>query len=298
MPKLFITIKTDKLSRNYNMQAVAFIKSVLKNIDPQKYEELYYYNDNGTVRANKKPKHFCLAVKPYFYLKPKEEMQKQIKNGGRIFEIDKDTITLNDGIFTIIISSPDSTFLKQIMEEIIKNKSKYEQEHGWKFEYDPIMPDNLQEPYINKKRIKISTITPIVVTDKDGNLIDIKDEHNRFNESLNYIMNQVFLSAFNRGLKRPIDLKPLKYKIQKNILIVDGYKKTILGYYGRFWLEGDAEDINYILSLGLGFRRSQGYGMITLAPSERIKLQLKKKKPFKVKPKKANNPGKSSGRTR
>lgn len=285
MPKLFITIKADEISRNYNMQAVAFIKSVLKNIDPQKYEKIYYYNDSGIVRANKKPKHFCLAVKPYFYLKSKEEMKQQIKNGGKIFEVDEDTIKLSDGIFTIIISSPDSTFLKQVMEEIIKNRSKYEQEYGWRFEYDPVMPDNLQEPYINKKRIKISTITPVVVTDKDGNLIDIEKEPDRFNESLNYIMNQVFLAVFNRGLKRPIKLKPLRYKIQKNILIVDGYSKTIRGYYGRFWLEGNTEDINYILSLGLGFRRSQGYGMITLAPSEKIQARIKKNKPFKGKAK-------------
>ncbi|MGH2331191.1 CRISPR-associated endoribonuclease Cas6 [Thermoanaerobacter mathranii] len=290
MPKLFITVKADEISRNYNMQAVAFIKGVLKNINPKKYEELYYYNDNGTVRANKRPKPFCLAVKPYFYLKPKEEMKKQIKSGGRIFEIDeesRDKIKLKDEIFTIIISSPDSSFLKQIMEEIIRNKKKYEEEQSWKFEYDPVMPDNLQEPYIRKKRIKISTITPIVVTDRDGNLIDIEKDADKFNESLSYIMNQIFLAAFNRGLKRPIKLKPLKYKIQKNILIVDGYTKTIQGYYGRFWLEGDTEDINYILSLGLGFRRSQGYGMITLAPSEKIQVQIKKNKPLKLKTKRS-----------
>jgi CRISPR-associated endoribonuclease Cas6 len=278
MPKLFITIKADAISRNYNMQAVAFIKDVIKSIDAKRYEELYYYNDNGVVRANKKPKPFCVGVKPYYYLKPKEEMKKQRDSNEKLFEIDRDLMKLKDGMFTIIVSSTDKKFLEEIMEQIKNNKEKYKTMYGWEIEYDPVMPADKQEIYIRKNRIKIDTITPIVVTDKEGQLIDIQKEPDKFNDSLNYIMNHIFLATFGRGLKIPVKLIPVKYKIQKNKLAIDNYSGTIKGYYGRFILEGDREDINYMISLGIGFRRSQGYGMITLAPSEKIQLQMNKKR--------------------
>lgn len=277
MPKLFITVNADKIDVAYNTKVVSFIKDVIKSIDPVKYEQLYYYNDNGIVRYNKKPKPFCVGVKPYNYLKPKEEMEKERNNNERPFEIEDGMIRLKDGMFTIIISALDTKFLNDIAQQIKSNKERYKAMYGWEIKYDPIMPEDKQEVYIRKNKIKIRTITPIIAVDKEGKLIDIEKEPDEFNDSLNYIMNQVFMATFGRSLKRPIKLIPVKYKIQKNILSFDGFSRVIKGYYGDFILQGDPEDINYIISLGIGFRRSQGYGMITVTPAERIRWVAKRR---------------------
>ncbi|MGB9812447.1 MAG: CRISPR-associated endoribonuclease Cas6 [Thermovenabulum sp.] len=297
MAKLFITLKADKISRNYNMQAVAFIKDVIKSIDPIEYEKLYHYNDNGVVRANKKPKPFCIGVKPYNYLKTKEEMEKQKQNKEKLYEAEGDMLKLKEGIFTIIVSAADKELLQKMAEELKKSREAYKVAFGWNIAFDPVIK---QEPYIKSGRIKIRTVTPIVVTDREGHLIDIEKEANKFNESLNYIMNQVFLAVFGRPLKKPINLMPVKdkdtkkyvYSIVKNTIKVDNFEGIIKGYCGRFYIAGDPEDINHIINLGIGFRRSQGYGMITLAPSEMVKIKLKKGKArFSDKGKNTNKQG-------
>lgn len=278
MPKLFITVNTDKLDVNYNTKVVSFIKDVIKAIDPIKYERLYYYNDGGTVRYNKDPKPFCLGVKPYNYLKSKEKMLEEKNNNKKLFEIEDNMMWLEDGMFTIIISALDTKFLNDIAQQIRDNKEKYKDMYGWEIKYDPVMPKDKQEIYIGKNKIKIRTITPIIVTNKEGELIDIEKQPNEFNDSLNYIMNEVFRATFGRPLKKPVSLTPIKYKIQKSVLSFNGFTKTLKGYYGDFKLEGDPEDINYMISLGIGFRRSQGYGMITITPAERISWTLKREK--------------------
>lgn len=233
--------KTDSIPIAYHMMFVSLIKEALKKSNKEYYEKLYYYKDK---KANKRIKNFCFSV-----------FMKDFKMEEDIFLI-KDKVIMN-------ISTPDYEFFINLYNGLLNIKEfKYKD-----FTLNKVRMSIVKEKNINEESIIFNTLSPICVKDKDNKPVDIKDV--KFEQELNYIVDKSLESYRGYGIKQKIKFTPFK---MKKIVIkqsISRFKENtdkryyyVNAYSGIFKLDGDLEDIRDIYSLGLGFKRSQGFGMI------------------------------------
>lgn len=233
-------LKADKLPQAYNMLFVSLIKEALKEANPDYYEKLYSYEG----RANKKSKNFCFSV--------------FIKN----FEIANEILCVKDKVF-FNVSTPDYECGISIYNGLLKIKSfKYK---DYNLEREKIFL--AREKRIDGNEAVFKTLSPIFMKNKNNNFIDPGNEE--FGRELNYISDMILKNYRGCGLKEPLEFQSvlMKKKVVKeeigNFTEITG-KKTyyVNAYAGVFKLKGAKEDLEDLYKLGIGFRRSQGFGMI------------------------------------
>jgi CRISPR-associated endoribonuclease Cas6 len=222
------------------MLFVSLIKEALKEADPNYYDKLYFYGE----RANKKSKNFCFSV----FVSNFEE-----KNG--ILYV-KDKIILN-------ISTPDYECGINIYNGLLKTKNFQYKEYN--LEREKIFP--VREKRIDGNEAVFKTLSPIVIKDKDNNFLSPEDE--MFGRELNYISNTVLRNYRGYGLVEPLEFqsvlmkkKIVKEEIEDFIKVTGRRTYYVNAYAGVFKLKGAKEDLEDLYQLGIGFRRSQGFGMI------------------------------------
>jgi len=234
--------KDKKMPLSYRMMITSLIKKSLEVSDEQYFENMYYYGE----KKNKKIKPFTFAV---FF---------------NDYSIEKSIVNLN-GNGSIIISTCDYNFGINLYNGLLKLK-----EYSYK-DFTIIFERVLleKEKNVNERRIFCKTLSPIHVKDKNNKPVPIDDE--RFNEEINYICNLSLENFRGEGLKEKIYLMPVKMnkvvakeKIRDFEKINDNDYIYIEGYKGTFYLEGNIQDLRLLMQIGLGFRRSQGFGMIDL----------------------------------
>lgn len=276
-----VTYKASKLPKAYRFMFVSLLKKALYDYDKEFFKELYFYTDkqegrkdfdpavslmgeflkecdektfeefcvsmNDATRKNKKTKDFTFAI----YL-------KDFKDCGK--DLSADEIVLN-------ISSPNQILMIFLCNALTSlNHFCYEGKYSLEKKNIRV----LRSRKITTDYGLFKTMSPIAVKNKSGKFLDITDKE--YQESLNYIINQTLKNYRNIGLIQPIEFIPVDMKkvvVQEKI---KGFtEKTgkefmyINSYTGAFILKGNPIDLNDIYDLGIGFRRSQGFGMIELA---------------------------------
>jgi len=238
--RLKCDFKVDKLPVSHNMMFVSLIKEALKKSDPDYYDKLYSFNG----KANKKSKNFCFATRM------------------KGFDIDGDVANIKDGV-SLLISSPDAEFILYIYNGLLKiNEFKYK---DLSIKRERI--SMLKEKTINSSEAVFRTLSPICIKNNKNYFLKIDDE--TYEDELNYIAGKVLENYRGRGLKERLSFHNVK---MKNIVVKqqirDFEEKSgknylcVNSYDGIFKLSGNIEDLQDLYSLGLGFKRNQGFGML------------------------------------
>jgi CRISPR-associated endoribonuclease Cas6 len=111
------------------------------------------------------------------------------------------------------------------------------------------------------------TLSPIAIKGRNKNFL--KPNEDGYEESFQYICNEIIKSVAGRDTYKPIQFTPIEMKKvvvklkhnsfsminQEGIYYVEAYK-------GLLRLEGAMEDLKLLTQTGVGYRRSEGFGVI------------------------------------
>lgn len=231
---------TDIIPISHNMMFVSLIKEALKKSNQEYFNKLYTFNG----KANKRSKIFCFSV--------------DIKD----YEIEGDSMKVNDRV-SFVVSSPDTEFLIYLYNGLLKI---------FEFTYKDYTLKRagigmLKEKDITSGEMLFKTLSPICVKNRSNYFMKIEDEG--FAEELNYIANKVLENCRGIGLKEKLLFESVKMKkvvVREDIRgfeeKTDRQHMCINSYMGVFKLCGAKEDLRDLYALGLGFKRSQGFGML------------------------------------
>ncbi|GAB6168091.1 CRISPR-associated endoribonuclease Cas6 [Clostridium carnis] len=235
-------IKDKKMPLSYRTMIMSIIKKAIELGDKEYFNELYYYEN----KKSKKIKPFCFAV----YL--------------RNFKVCGDMVEVN-GEISITISTPDYNLGIVVYNGFLKMK-----EHNYNgiiFSKNKITLE--KECKVSESEVIFKTLSPIYIKNKENKSIDIDDSE--YSKELNYICNLLLNSYRGYGLNKELKFTSLNMKkIVVKEKIKDFVKNSnkdfmyINAYAGVFKLEGDVEDLNLLKQLGVGFRRSEGFGLIDI----------------------------------
>jgi CRISPR-associated endoribonuclease Cas6 len=243
MVRISCDFKVDELPVSYNMMFVSIIKEALKASNKEYFENLYNF---GEDKSNKQSKNFTFAV----FINDFEKV-------GDIFKV--------NGNVSLSISSPDHEFMIYLYNGFTAKKN---------YQYKNYSLDRTRFMVIEEKKILggeaiIKALSPICIKDRNNKFMQMDDPE--FNTELNYISNVVLTNYRGYGLNENLNLEPLNCKkrvVKEKIRNFEEIsKKDILyvnAYVGIFRLKGSREDLNDLYKLGLGNRRSQGFGMIDI----------------------------------
>ncbi len=125
----------------------------------------------------------------------------------------------------------------------------------------------LREKKILKDEVRFRTLTPILIEDASQKSLLPEEGPQAFLRELNYYANAMLSGVRGRGLVRELGFEPLR--LRKEVVkhaIREGEQEsrvyTFTCFSGEFLLRGDPQDLYGIQILGLGRRRSQGFGML------------------------------------
>lgn len=248
--RINFTAKDNRFPLSYRMMVTSLIKNSLQKSDNEYFKNIYYYEE----KKNKKIKPFTFSV---FF---------------KDYSIENNIVNLN-GHGSILISTCDYNFGINLYNGLLRLKSYNYKRDKDVFEISITKITLENEKKIYQGRVFCKTLSAIHIKDKNNKPISIEDE--RFNEELNYISN-ISLDTFRgEGLREEIFFTPVKMKKVVAKEKITDFKKIngkdiiyIQGYSGTFYLEGNIEDLKILIQTGLGFRRSQGFGMFDLIGDE------------------------------
>lgn len=240
--RVILESKDNRIPKSNRFMSTSIIKKAIELGDEELFKELYFYKG----KKNKKIKPFVFGL----YLND--------------FNIKEDYIELN-GDIAITISTSDYNLGIAIYNGLLsKNEFKYK-------DYTLIRKkiSLIKEKKVTESSILCKTLSPIYIKDKSNKPVQLEDKN--FEIELNYISNLFLKTYRGYGLKKELNFTPIKMKKQVVKEEINGFKKVtnkkyifIDSYAGMFSLEGDKEDLDLLLQNGLGFRRSEGFGLIEL----------------------------------
>ncbi|GIU81617.1 MAG: CRISPR-associated endoribonuclease Cas6 [Acidobacteria bacterium] len=116
------------------------------------------------------------------------------------------------------------------------------------------------EARIAEEKAVFKTMSPVVINKKGESHRYLLPEDSEFAENLGFHIKEIS-SAFG-GIENPcVEFKAIEWRRRA----VKHYDSDIYGFTGIFELYGQPKVLNLIYQVGLGVRRSQGFGMLELA---------------------------------
>lgn len=223
------------------MFMVSIVKEALKSTDREFFEELYTYDGD---RSNKRSKNYCSSL----FLKD--------------FERKEDVIKINDRVI-FNFSTPDYEFGVNLYNGLLMvDEFNYKN-----YVLNKIRINLLKEKEIEDNRVRFKTLSPICIKDKNNRFLNLDDKN--YLIELNYIVNEVLKNYRGTGLQKELKFNPVnmqkvvvKQKIEKFTKNTGRPYYYINSFKGSFELEGAVEDLRDIYQLGIGFKKSQGFGML------------------------------------
>lgn len=220
----------------------SLIKRAISDGDTELFNSIYKYED----KKNKKIKDFTFSI----YLNDFKVSQSYIDVNGKII---------------VTISTSDYNVGIAIYNGLLRNKTFTYKDY--KLEIAKVIL--LKKSKVSSNSIVCKTLSPIFIRDKEGKSIDVYDKS--FEETLNYISDLYLKTYRGIGLTErikfsPIDMKKVVIKEEisgfqevtgKKYIFIDAYK-------GVFNLQGNVNELQILLEAGIGFRRSEGFGLIDL----------------------------------
>lgn len=127
------------------------------------------------------------------------------------------------------------------------------------FENEVVLKRTFLQPRsrVKSNEVVFKTMSPLLINNKGDSLQYLTPNDERFPEGLKFSVNEMvktFLDGTNVEYK--IEFPDWKRKV------VSHYNQNMTGVTGIIKAEGDAEFLNLIYDIGLGVRRSQGFGML------------------------------------
>ena len=238
--KISITgkMKEKQIPIGYRMFVLSMIKKILSDFDEEYFNNIFFHDG----KKSKKIKPFTFST---FF---------------RDYEINKNFIEVN-GEVKIIISSADMKLIMILFNGFMNMKN-----YG---DFIKLSVNVEKERKINKSEAIFKTLSPIYIKDKSGKDLDVEDEF--YNKEFNYYADIILRSYRGYGLNKALEFIPLN---TKKIVVkeqIKGFKEKtgkeyiyIKAYSGIFKLVGNTEDLNLLKELGVGARRSGGFGNIDL----------------------------------
>lgn len=231
--KLKFDLRHETLDSDYRPVILSFIKNALCQDNVSFYQALY---GEGTVQK-------LFAFAPYL---PGPSFS------GASLKVDKPN-------FEILFTTPDYPLFIGLYNAFLKQKFK-----PFPLKFDNFMTLKsivmLPEQVIDKDSVMIKLLSPLVVRQhsKESN----QDKYLIFNQ-------ENFESAWRDTLyplltliKASGDIQDLTIKpLQCKKVVVKAFEQNIDATLGTFQLNGDRSLLNYLFSLGMGSRRSQGFGV-------------------------------------
>jgi CRISPR-associated endoribonuclease Cas6 len=226
-------LQHETLDSDYRPIIVSFIKNALSQENPSYYQSLY---GEGTVQ---KP----FAFAPY--------LPAPVFNG--------DTVKIDKLHLEVLFTTPDYPTFINLYNAFLKQKFR---PFPLKFNNSMTLKSisMLHERVIEKDTAMIKLLSPLVVrrhdkqTNQDQYLVyDQEDFESVWRETLYPLLTPVTDSA---GIK-DLSIKPLRCKK----VVVRAFEQNIDATLGTLQLNGDRSLLNYLFSLGMGSRRSQGFGV-------------------------------------
>jgi CRISPR-associated endoribonuclease Cas6 len=248
-----IPIYAEKIPIIFRHRIMALIKEALSKSDRDYLEALY---------SSRKPKPYTFNL-AFDGSQPVDEeicIDDAFKVKDKVFYQN-----INNPAF-LYISSDDYEFFINVLNGIREIKAfEFDKENNiyWKIG----KPLILKEKTILSDTVIFKTNSPIIVETKDDKPVVFNDKN--FQTELNNIMGATFRELYGRSLKEVLKFYPLNMRkeVVKHTLR-DFREKTgkpimyITGNSGIFKLKGHPEDLQVIYQIGLGNRRSQGFGMV------------------------------------
>lgn len=236
----------------YRNAFMSYFKEVLRSSSSgeRRFQKLFHYSPQQT---NKAPKPFCFAVR---FLHVRENQTKEQEYFRLISPLGFYFSTLDPGLFVDFYNG-------------VINRSLYPFQKGdFTLSY-PISVLPLLEKPITQDTILFRTLSPILVEDSSHKpvlpLPGLGSE--RFPDELNYQTNLLLQGTRGEGLRKPLHFEPVhirKEVVKHAIREKDETSRvyTFTCFSGQFRLSGHPQDLRDIQVLGLGRRRSQGFGML------------------------------------
>lgn len=112
---------------------------------------------------------------------------------------------------------------------------------------------------IKKDRVKFKTMAPVLVNTKGKPNWYLLPGEEGFEEGLNFSVREI-CHAFLGLPEATVEFKPIAIRRK----VVRHYNMHMQGFVGIFELCGCPEVLNLLYHVGLGVRRSQGFGMLEL----------------------------------
>lgn len=239
--RLTVKFKADVFPVANSPMGISMIKEALKIADMGYFKKVYA-GENGEGRKSSKNFTYSFYVNDY------------IKEG--------DFFVKSDGVY-MTISTPDVVLGTHIYDGMMTlNEFKYKE-----FVLTKDFVKIEKESKIVDSAVVIKTLSPIVVSKAEGGYLTVTEVG--FVDRLNYVTDIVLKNYRGYGLKEVLGVEPIKVKKLvvkqplRNFIALTGKEcQCIDASVGTFKLSGDVEDLNDIYKLGVGFRRSQGFGNI------------------------------------
>ncbi|WP_128894070.1 CRISPR-associated endoribonuclease Cas6 [Longirhabdus pacifica] len=228
-----VTYQADRIPLHYRMKMYSLIKEAIKIADADYYHKMFEKNKNEM-------KPFSAAI----YLKD--------------FRIEQSHIHLKE--FSITVSA-EMEFAIHAFNGLRK-LTQYEVD-GVKWNQTSILL--LKESEISTTSVVLSTLSPILVEDKDGKPLSPFTEN--YETEINYYANLKVAQAKNRSLHQPIVFTPINMRKvvvkESNRIFQQSHPEQSLyytAYKGMFKLQGHVEDLQLLYQLGLG-KKSTFFGL-------------------------------------
>lgn len=172
--------------------------------------------------------------------------------------------------FQLQLSSSDYSFMIPFLNGLQKTSifqyKEYRIQRG-RIQFEHVRP-------VQSSKIVVRTLSPILVEDEQHH--PIAPEEAEYAVQFQTIMNKMSQSLRNCPLKKNLTISPIftkKAVIKESndtfLKARDEQRTTteylyFTAYHGRFLLEGDPQDLQWILETGAGLRTGQGFGHVEL----------------------------------
>lgn len=221
--KVKFETKEDHLPRDMSKVLVSFIKGSVQKISQEKFEEWY---KNNTMKS------FCWSS---YY--PGANVHDEI-------------IDITNNWFAVNIGTPDPEDF-MLLFTAIRNRMG---------EAIPIRDNSIRvvsvrsdmQPSVKENHIKVKIESPVIVRGKEKAFLTQSDEG--FTEALNISINSM-LSHFGCKGRANVD------SALTGSVTVSAFGPAT-GNVGFLTISGDEDALNFILSSGIGAKRSEGFGRL------------------------------------
>lgn len=238
--KLVISIQAEKLPVSYNFLFVSLIKSAIAVNDSNLVDSLYYYNG----RANQNIKDIAFAV----YLNKFRKEQDEFLINGDI------KLTVSTSNFKLLL----------LLQNGFMTKRAY-QYKGYDLHVKKIQL--LQEGKPEQEFGLFQTLSPIAIKGANNTFLNPFDAE--YEQALQFICDEIVQEIAGRSLYKPLKFTPVQMKKVVVKLKHEAFSRMnaeevffVEAYKGIIKLEGAVDDLKLLTETGIGYRRSQGFGVI------------------------------------